>query len=108
MTRIPKRPFELLKISKSPGPGPGPPMGAPGTPKNRSLLHKRPIGGELTPSVSIAPISGRRGLMPPGLLRRHSDSDSETEERRLLSPPSGLIQQKPPKGKNTYLTTRNV
>lgn len=94
MTRIPKRPFELVRINKN---SVTPPMPAPGIPKNRSLLQNRkPPGGDLTPSVSIAPV-GRKGPLPPGQLRRHSDSDSETEERRMLSPPSGLIQQRPPK-----------
>lgn len=69
-----------------------------GAPKGRGLIHKRPPGADLTPSVSIAPVGGRKmsahGLLMP---QKHFDSDEDYEDRKpLLSPP--LTAQRP-KGK---------
>lgn len=84
MTRIPKRPFELLRVPKNMAHGP---MGAPRS--NRSLLTAKriPTGADLTPSVSIAPVNKK--MMPP-LLQRHDDSDSESDERKIMSPPLSM------------------
>ncbi|KAG5873295.1 hypothetical protein JTB14_028409 [Gonioctena quinquepunctata] len=70
-----------------------PPMSAPRS--NRSLLVTKKAGpgappgpmpgADLTPSVSIAPVSKK--FMPP-TASRHSDSDSESEDRKMpFSPP---------------------
>ncbi|KAF5306967.1 hypothetical protein FQR65_LT07189 [Abscondita terminalis] len=77
MTKIGKRPFELVKVQKSP-PGPLRPP--------RSLLSpvRPPSQGQLTPSVSIAPVMKK----PNQAYRPPSDSDSESEEfkyQKLLS-----------------------
>nr|XP_023016446.1 uncharacterized protein LOC111505806 [Leptinotarsa decemlineata] len=101
MTRMPKRPFELLRMPKNAGPS-LPPMGAPRS--NRSLLVTKkpgygPIpahlpGADLTPSVSIAPVTKK--FMPP-IAHRHSDSDSENEDRKMpFSPPIHRPKGKPP------------
>ncbi|CAH2007818.1 unnamed protein product [Acanthoscelides obtectus] len=75
MTRLPKRPFELLRVPKSGAPYPH----HPGYKGPRAMMqHPRPKGAELTPSVSIAPVSKK--FMPP--MQRHSDSDSEGEEMK--------------------------
>uniref|UniRef100_A0A6P7F9S4 Helicase ARIP4-like n=1 Tax=Diabrotica virgifera virgifera TaxID=50390 RepID=A0A6P7F9S4_DIAVI len=80
MTRIPKRPFELLRVPKNSSQQP---MSAP---RSRSLVtaKKIPSGPDLTPSVSIAPVAKK--MMPP-MMHRHSDSDSESDERKIMSPP---------------------
>ncbi|XP_072386765.1 uncharacterized protein [Diabrotica undecimpunctata] len=85
MTRIPKRPFELLRVPKNASQQP---MSAP---RSRSLVtaKKIPSGPDLTPSVSIAPVAKK--MMPP-MMHRHSDSDSESDERKIMSPP---LAQKP-------------
>ncbi|KAJ8930095.1 hypothetical protein NQ314_017140 [Rhamnusium bicolor] len=84
-----KRPFELLRVPKNATP---PPMGAPKS--NRSLLAAKKGGADLTPSVSIAPVSKK--LMPP-IPQRHSDSDSESEDRKpMLSPPTHRPKSKQP------------
>lgn len=81
ITRLPKRPFELMRVSKNATP---PPVGA--SKPNRSLLAGKKGGADLTPSVSIAPVSKK--LIPP-TPQRNSDSDSESEDRKpILSPPS--------------------
>ncbi|KAK4876042.1 hypothetical protein RN001_012464 [Aquatica leii] len=79
MTKIGKRPFELVKVQKSPPSTLRPP---------RSLLSPvRPPSqgpGQLTPSVSIAPVIKK----PSQASRPPSDSDSESEEfkyQKLLS-----------------------
>lgn len=83
MTRLPKRPFELMRVPKNTTP---PPMGAPKP--NRSILAGKKGGADLTPSVSIAPVSKK--LLPP-IPQRHSDSDSESEDHKpMLSPPLQL------------------
>ncbi|CAH1170394.1 unnamed protein product [Phaedon cochleariae] len=87
MTRIPKRPFELVRIPKNAA-GPPSSMGAPPR-NNRSLLAaKKAIGAELTPSVSIAPVS-KKMMYPPTAHRRHSDSDSEDDRKIGFPPPQG-------------------
>ncbi|KAK5645459.1 hypothetical protein RI129_006759 [Pyrocoelia pectoralis] len=77
MTKIGKRPFELLKVQKSPP--------SPLRPPKNLLSPARPSAqGQLTPSVSIAPVMKR----PMQLSRPPSDSDSESEEfkyQKLLS-----------------------
>lgn len=89
MTRIPRRPFELLRVPKNTSPAT---MGAP---KGRGLIHKRPVGADLTPSVSIAPIGGRKmGPHGPMPHQRHSDSDEDNDDRKpMLSPP--MTAQRP-------------
>ncbi|VEN36357.1 unnamed protein product [Callosobruchus maculatus] len=75
MTRLPKRPFELLRVPKSGVPHPP----HPGYKGPRPMMqHPKPKGAELTPSVSIAPVSKK--FMPP--MQRHSDSDSEGEDMK--------------------------
>ncbi|XP_056640341.1 uncharacterized protein LOC130447506 isoform X1 [Diorhabda sublineata] len=81
MTRIPKRPFELLRYQKKVAQQP---MSAPKVSKNLLPPKKIPTGPDLTPSVSIAPVSKK--MMPP-IMQRHSDSDSESDERKIMSPP---------------------
>nr|CAI5867432.1 unnamed protein product [Callosobruchus analis] len=75
MTRLPKRPFELLRVPKSGVPHPP----HPGYKGPRPMMqHPKAKGAELTPSVSIAPVSKK--FMPP--MQRHSDSDSEGEDMK--------------------------
>lgn len=92
MTRIPRRPFELLRVPKNAA------SSAMGAPKGRGLIHKRPPGSDLTPSVSIAPVGGRKmGPMGPMMQQRHSDSDEDTEDRKpMLMPP---MTARRPKGR---------
>ncbi|CAG9862578.1 unnamed protein product [Phyllotreta striolata] len=89
MTRVPKRPFELLRVPKNMAQGP---MGLPRN--NRGFLPAKriPTGADLTPSVSIAPINKK--TLPP-MPQRHSDSDSESDERKIMSPP--LVAKPKPK-----------
>lgn len=98
MTRIPRRPFELLRVPKNASPA------AMGAPRGRGLIHKRPPGADLTPSVSIAPVGGRKmGPMGPMMQQRHSDSDEDSEDRKpILMPP--MIARRP-KGRCKQLDT---
>lgn len=74
MTKLSKRPFELVRIQKSM-------MGAP---KNaRSLVPLKKPPGNLTPSVSIAPVAKK---VISSLSRPPSDTDSENEEEVMRRP----------------------
>lgn len=68
MTKLPKRPFELVKINKST-------MGAPKS--TCSIVSIKKPQGNLTPSVSIAPVAKKP---PPVVARPPSDTDSEAED----------------------------
>ncbi|CAH0554440.1 unnamed protein product [Brassicogethes aeneus] len=106
MTKLPKRPFELLRVPKGSPPQhpfhpghqpppmppacglfpPVPPMRAPlPAHQQRSLLTaKKPgAGGQLTPSVSIAPVGKKfvPGMVPK--LENFSETDSEGEDIKL-------------------------
>uniref|UniRef100_A0A1Y1K1V6 Helicase ARIP4 n=1 Tax=Photinus pyralis TaxID=7054 RepID=A0A1Y1K1V6_PHOPY len=85
MTKIGKRPFELLKVQKSPSCPLRPPKSllSPVRPPAQGPMMQ-PAQGQLTPSVSIAPVMKR----PMQLSRPPSDSDSESEEfkyQKMLS-----------------------
>lgn len=70
MTKLPKRPFELVKINK----GATGTMSAPKT--SCSIVSIKKPQGNLTPSVSIAPVTKKP---PPATTRPSSDSESEPE-----------------------------
>lgn len=70
MTKLPKRPFELLKINKDVEP-----MAAPKT--SCSIVSIKKPQGNLTPSVSIAPVA-KKPLA--AIARPPSDSESEPED----------------------------
>lgn len=75
MTKLPKKPFELMRVPKS---------AVPPNKMPRNLIPMRkPPGTNLTPSVSIAPV-GKRPLMP--MMRPPSDSDSESEDYMMKKP----------------------
>ncbi|KAJ8920304.1 hypothetical protein NQ315_011965 [Exocentrus adspersus] len=89
MTRLPKRPFDLVKVPKN---STGPPATAAKI--TRANLVAKKGGAELTPSVSIAPVAKK--FMPP-MMPHHSDSDSEAEDHKpMLSPPPRPRSLKPP------------
>nr|XP_022902490.1 uncharacterized protein LOC111415174 isoform X2 [Onthophagus taurus] len=67
MTKVIKKPFELVKVPKSAVP----PHKSP-----KNLIAIKKPSGNLTPSVSIAPVMKR----PPQLEQRFSDSDSDSED----------------------------
>ncbi|RZC39164.1 hypothetical protein BDFB_001515, partial [Asbolus verrucosus] len=77
MTRLPKRPFDLVRVQKNASPAGSPPVKA-----QRSLISLKKPGANLTPSVSIAPVSKK--FSP--LMKSHSDSDSEED----VKPPPKL------------------
>lgn len=81
MTRLPKRPLELMKVPKSMAPTS---MPAP-RPGKSPMSLKRP-GSHLTPSVSIAPVPGSKKPPVPLYKPPHSDSESEGEDFGGLYP----------------------
>lgn len=82
MTKLPKRPFELVKINK----GTTGPMSAPKT--NCNIVSIKKPQGNLTPSVSIAPVTKKP---PPATTRPPSDSESEPEPEDTVEPPEEKI-----------------
>lgn len=103
MTKIGKRPFELVKLQKGSSPQQQPPpphMQQPPyppqllhqqqqpqpqplkPPRNFISMKKPPGPGQLTPSVSIAPVMKK----PVQHSRPPSDSDSENEEFKYQKP----------------------
>ncbi|XP_044272177.1 helicase ARIP4-like isoform X2 [Tribolium madens] len=72
MTRLPKRPFDLVRVQKSPT------SAGISTPPKSLISMKKP-GTNLTPSVSIAPVTKK--IIPPVT---HVDSESEED---VKSPP---------------------
>lgn len=83
MTKLPKRPFELVKINKN----------AMSAPKSTcSIVSIKKPQGNLTPSVSIAPVAKK--LPPPPTARPPSDSESEPEDT------ASHFEEKP---KGTYI-----
>ncbi|XP_018335887.1 uncharacterized protein LOC108744551 isoform X2 [Agrilus planipennis] len=75
MTRIAKRPFDLVRIPK--------PSNIP-KPANRSLVSmRRPSNsGQLTPSVSIAPVNKK-----PAPLFKQPPEEAEYDSSRYIKPP---------------------
>lgn len=80
MTKLPKRPFELLKVNKS-----ADSMGAPKT--SCSIVSIKKPQGNLTPSVSIAPVTKKPSTVAA---RPPSDSDSEFED--TAEPPEDKVK----------------
>lgn len=80
MTKLPKRPFELVKIDK----GAAGTMSAPKT--SCSIVSIKKPQGNLTPSVSIAPVTKKP---PTATMRPPSDSESEAED--TIEPPEDKI-----------------
>ncbi|KAL3268191.1 hypothetical protein HHI36_007317 [Cryptolaemus montrouzieri] len=99
MTRLPKRPIELMKVPKGMG---GATMPAPKPP--RSLLSMKKPGSHLTPSVSIAPVPGNKKHMMPMLKPHHSDSESEGEE----IPPIMMHRRKSKDAPSSSTTTIDI
>lgn len=66
MTKLSKRPFELVRVPKG---------SVPAQKNARSLIAVKKPAAHLTPSVSIAPVGKR-----PQFSRAPSDTDSEGEE----------------------------
>ncbi|XP_044755632.1 uncharacterized protein LOC123314413 isoform X2 [Coccinella septempunctata] len=75
MTRLPKRPLELMRVPKNIGP-----TSMPAPRAGKSILSMKRPASHLTPSVSIAPVPGSRKLPIPMSKPSHSDSESEGEE----------------------------
>ncbi|XP_030764140.1 uncharacterized protein LOC115888533 [Sitophilus oryzae] len=99
MTKVPRPPFDLVKMPKPDGPHgrilPHSPLNLLGAPRGypRGMAQSRK-GVNLPPSVSIAPV-GKRG--PPFMdIKPHSDSDSEGEDLKPIH--HGMAKSK---GKST-------
>ncbi|KAK9890570.1 hypothetical protein WA026_011940 [Henosepilachna vigintioctopunctata] len=90
MTRLPKRPVELMRVPKG---IPGMTMPAPRPP--RSLLAVKKPGSHLTPSVSIAPVAGSKKHHMPMTKPHHSDSESEGEEVLPAMMPRKKVKDSP-------------
>lgn len=82
MTKLPKRPFDFMKMSKS---------NVPLNKHPRSLISvKKPMpGSSISPSVSIAPV----GKRPLPVSRPTSDTDSEAEDiaRKPILKPKRML-----------------
>ncbi|XP_045475499.1 uncharacterized protein LOC123681257 isoform X2 [Harmonia axyridis] len=81
MTRLPKRPIELMRVPKAMGP-----TSMPAPRPGKSLLSMKKPGSHLTPSVSIAPVPGSKKLPVPLNKSFQSDSESDGEEFAGLFP----------------------
>ncbi|XP_019868954.2 uncharacterized protein LOC109597651 isoform X3 [Aethina tumida] len=103
MTKLSKRPYDLMKLPKGPPPQvPQPPMSPMAAAKHpRSLLVPKKPGTHLTPSVSIAPVN-KKAQLPPIIPKQEqfSESDSDAEDNK---PP---IMK--PKAKDTPVTTIDI
>jgi hypothetical protein len=76
MTRLPKRPFDLVRVQKNAASA----VGTPPVRNPRSLISLKKPGANLTPSVSIAPVAKK---FPP-MIKSHSDSDSEEDIKPII------------------------
>ncbi|XP_076266100.1 uncharacterized protein LOC143199867 isoform X2 [Rhynchophorus ferrugineus] len=100
MTKVPRPPFDLVKVPKPEGvigrPVPPTPLNLLGAPRGfpRGMMQPRK-GVQLPPSVSIAPVS-KRGPHLPGM-KPQSESDSDGDDPKPPIVPMG----KPTKGKST-------
>lgn len=82
LAKLPKRPFELVKINK----GASGTMGAPKTSCSIVSIKKPP--GNLTPSVSIAPVAKK----PTPVITTRPPSESESEAEDAAEPPEDKVK----------------
>lgn len=88
MTRLPKRPFDLVRVQKNTAGPFGPPSSPPASLlKNmRGMMTVKKPPTNLTPSVSIAPVNKK---VSPAMMKRHSDSESEEDVKPPFRYPVG-------------------
>lgn len=98
MTKLSKRPYDLMKLPKGPPPQvPQPPMSPMAAAKHpRSLLVPKKPGTHLTPSVSIAPVN-KKAQLPPIIPKQEqfseSDSDAEDNKPPIMKPKGKFIKK---------------
>lgn len=84
MTRLPKRPpFDVMRMQKQPPPPPLQPQ--PPIPPIEAQIRLKKPSGNLTPSVSIAPVAKKPPQLEPKPIIS-DESDSETEDKSKIEP----------------------